>query len=279
VLTWKKRFLILQGSVLTHARCSEAFWYAEMRYSFLVNLMQKLSKSVNICRNCCKKFTATFLCPTVYIYRCCWTLVPAWLLVRAGMTTFHQSCVMSSTGFQWPSGFSSRLWLLHPWHRSNWLQRHLHHSGDTFSRADFRSVHCSDMFVVRTRTQLGRQSFHVAAPTVWNTLPFRLLSPSISRGQFRARLKTQLFNLPLRTICFKSEFTILLCYSRLLGTRKSRELSHPFPNSLKWNPLREWIIARQSDICCLLQLVSFWFYVALHLTLPDTSCFPVGRIA
>jgi len=31
-----------------------------MRYSFLVNLMEKLSKSVNTCKSCCKKFTATF---------------------------------------------------------------------------------------------------------------------------------------------------------------------------------------------------------------------------
>jgi len=57
----KASFLILQGSVLTHARRSETFWYTEMRYSFLVNLMKKLSKSVNICKSCCKKFTATFL--------------------------------------------------------------------------------------------------------------------------------------------------------------------------------------------------------------------------
>jgi len=31
-----------------------------MRYSFLVNLMQKLSKSVNICKSCWNKFMATF---------------------------------------------------------------------------------------------------------------------------------------------------------------------------------------------------------------------------
>ena len=61
-------FLILQGSVLTHARWSETFWYAEMRYSFLVNLMQKLSKLVNICKSCCKKFIATLFMPhNVYI--------------------------------------------------------------------------------------------------------------------------------------------------------------------------------------------------------------------
>ena len=45
--------------------------------------------------------------------RWCWTLQPAWLLVRAGVTIFHQTCVMSSTGCRWPSGFSSRLRLLH----------------------------------------------------------------------------------------------------------------------------------------------------------------------
>jgi len=52
-----------------------------MRYSFLVNLIEKLSKLVNMCKNCYKMFTATsfvphsvhceckerFLCPTVYI--------------------------------------------------------------------------------------------------------------------------------------------------------------------------------------------------------------------
>ena len=72
MLTWNKCcFLILQGSVLTHARSSETFWYVEMRYSFLVNLTQKLLKLVNICKSCCKKFTATFLCPhSVYTMYC-----------------------------------------------------------------------------------------------------------------------------------------------------------------------------------------------------------------
>ena len=52
------------------------------------------------------------------------------------------------------------------------------------------------------RTEFGRRSFHVAAPAVWNTLPSHLRSPSISHGQFRARLKTSLhtgLRTPLRT--------------------------------------------------------------------------------
>jgi len=49
------------------------------------------------------------------------------------------------------------------------------------------------MLVPSTRTQLGRQSFHVAAPAVWNVFPPQLRSSSISRGQFRAELKTHLF--------------------------------------------------------------------------------------
>ena len=55
-------------------------------------------------------------------------------------------------------------------------------------------LHGGDMFAPWTRTQLGRRSFRVAAPTVWNTLPLHLRSPSIIPGQFRAALKIYLFN-------------------------------------------------------------------------------------
>jgi len=51
-----------------------------------------------------------------------------------------------------------------------------------------RSAECHDMLVPSTRTQLGRWSFHVAAPATWNMLPPHLRSPSISRGQFRPGL-------------------------------------------------------------------------------------------
>ena len=52
------------------------------------------------------------------------------------------------------------------------------------------------LFVPRTRTtRLGRRSFFVAAPVVWNSLPLHLRSPSISRSQFWTRLKTPLFRL------------------------------------------------------------------------------------
>ena len=37
---------------------------------------------------------------------------------------------------------------------------------NTSSRVNLRSDHRGDMFVPRTRTQLGRRSFRVAAPTV-----------------------------------------------------------------------------------------------------------------
>ena len=60
-------------------------------------------------------------------------------------------------------------------------------------RANLRSAERHDMLVPSTRTQLGRRSFHVAAPTVWNALPPHLRSSSINRGQFRAELKTHLF--------------------------------------------------------------------------------------
>jgi len=74
VLTWKKhRFLILQGNVLTRARWSEKFWYAEMRYSFLVNLMQKLNRNqlifaIVVAESLLPRFLYAPQCISVYIY-------------------------------------------------------------------------------------------------------------------------------------------------------------------------------------------------------------------
>jgi len=58
------------------------------------------------------------------------------------------------------------------------------------------SAERGDLFIPRTRTtRLGRRSFFIAAAVVWNSLPLHLRSPSISRSQFRAGLKTHLFRL------------------------------------------------------------------------------------
>ena len=43
-------------------------------------------------------------------------------------------------------------------------------------QANLRSAACHDMLVSSIRTQLGRRSFDVAAPTVWNALPSQLRS-------------------------------------------------------------------------------------------------------
>jgi len=65
---------------------------------------------------------------------------------------------------------------------------------DIAARSSLRSAERGDLFVPRTRTtKLSRRSFTVAAPVVWNSLPAHLRSPLISRGQFRAGLKTHLF--------------------------------------------------------------------------------------
>jgi len=56
--------------VLTHTQWSETFWYPEVRNSLIVNLVQKLSKLVNICKSYCKTFTGTFLWTTMCIYVC-----------------------------------------------------------------------------------------------------------------------------------------------------------------------------------------------------------------
>jgi len=51
------------------------------------------------------------------------------------------------------------------------------------------ATHCN----TRTRTELDRRSFPVAAPTVWNSLPACLRSTLIGRRQFRDGLKSHLF--------------------------------------------------------------------------------------
>jgi len=48
------------------------------------------------------------------------------------------------------------------------------------------------MLVYRTRTELGRRSFLVAAPTVSNSLPAHLRSTLIGRRQLRDGLKSHL---------------------------------------------------------------------------------------
>jgi len=65
---------------------------------------------------------------------------------------------------------------------------------DVSGRSNLRSVGRGDMFVPRTKTLLGRRSFRVAAPLIWNGLPGDLRSTTISREQFKARLKTHLFS-------------------------------------------------------------------------------------
>jgi len=60
-------------------------------------------------------------------------------------------------------------------------------------RVGLRSAHCGDLYVPTTRSELGKRSFCVAAARIWNSLPLRLHSFTISRERFRARLKTHLF--------------------------------------------------------------------------------------
>jgi len=56
---------------------------------------------------------------------------------------------------------------------------------DVYSRSNVRSP---------TRIRLGCRSFHVAVPVAQNAFPINLRSTSISREQFRARMKTHLFS-------------------------------------------------------------------------------------
>jgi len=56
----KPHFLTLHGSMFTHARWSKTFWCCNVHNLFLINVVQKLSKLVKICKSCRIKFIATF---------------------------------------------------------------------------------------------------------------------------------------------------------------------------------------------------------------------------
>ena len=67
-------------------------------------------------------------------------------------------------------------------------------------RVGLRSAHRGDLYVPTRRSELGKCSFRVAAPRIWNSLLLHLRSFTISWEQFRARLKTHLFKCGLTLI-------------------------------------------------------------------------------
>jgi len=78
-------------------------------------------------------------------------------------------------------------------HRSRMFPARLHTDGESLWRS--RSTLCGTWRSGRAENSKGTRqtSFSVAAPVIWNSRPKRLRSFSISKGQFRRGLKTQLF--------------------------------------------------------------------------------------
>ena len=83
---------------------------------------------------------------------------------------------------------------------------------DAPRRTNLRSATRGDLLIPQTQTKLGERSFRIAAPTVWNSLPYSL-KHATSREHFRKELKTYMFrkptHQPLRTI---EVWTYLLTY-------------------------------------------------------------------
>src|SRR5664279_4996685 len=71
--------------------------------------------------------------------------------------------------------------------------------------------------VRRTRTEQGRRAFHIAAPTVWNSLPTDI-QLACSLNVFKKRLKTFLFRLPPHTKTDRRFVVTSLCIFGLYGT-------------------------------------------------------------
>ena len=51
----------------------------------------------------------------------------------------------------------------------------------------------SILLLLSITTPLSQRSFHISAPTVWNSLPYSLEHSSTSRKHFRKELKTYLY--------------------------------------------------------------------------------------
>ena len=130
----------------------------------------------------------------------CWLPVPQQIQYKIVISVFdcvHEHC---------PAYLTS----LHPSRQHFW-------SGAGISgRANLHSAERHDMLVPSTRTQLGRQSFHIAAPAVCNALPSHLRSSSISRGQFRDWLSRRLTdtseNFLMKSVLFCITFTFLVAW-------------------------------------------------------------------
>ena len=178
--------------------------------------------------------TATAFCTTSLYkssvdFRWSWTLPPVWSSVFADTNTSRWPFATCFIGSQCHSEYSSKWQSLRltvfvstvlPAYFNNVCIPVAGISG----RANLRSTaERHDMLVALTRTQLGRRSFHVAAPTVWNALPSQLRSSSISRGQFRAGLKTHLFTQPyghlwellLKSVLFYITLYLLVTYKHM----------------------------------------------------------------
>jgi len=98
--------------------------------------------------------------------------------------------------FRWPF---FQTWTFFPWPFFLWTF-FLNTPTATPGRVGLRSAQRGHLAVRKTATELGKRSFHI-----WNTLPDHPRSPSISRGQFRCRLKPTSSSEP--TTCWF--FTIL----------------------------------------------------------------------
>jgi len=64
-----------------------------------------------------------------------------------------------------------------------------------------------DLLVPSTKTKNGGRSFRVAAPTVWNSLPFHFHTATISERQFKSALKTHVWMIFVLWELLKSKLT------------------------------------------------------------------------
>jgi len=123
------------------------------------------------------------------------------LLDRSQMhvTTTSNRFLQNSTGFQFAREWCSRLWCWYGRRHCSRLSLRTLRSCCLFFRScvrqHLRSTSTGLLQVPRTRTTIGRRSFAVAGPSLWNSLPAALRRPEMTLHTFRRQLKAYLFHI------------------------------------------------------------------------------------
>ena len=172
---------------------------------------------------------------------CCETL-----LVQGSLATSPQSCVMFSTGslYSIKSDTKSPYWLRTVFTASAQL------IPVTFALRWLMPLDEPTYVQHCWRSKLGKQSFHISALTVWNSLPYSLKHSATSCEHFLEELKTCMFR---KAYAPASENYIVIFHSIINPFTTRHAYMHQLFHCLQWYAGSERV--KHQTIC---QCLTIW---------------------